>query len=220
MRALAVTARERSPLAPEVPTFAEQGFPGYEVVEHVAMLAPAGTPEPIIARLNATCAAALTAFDMQSSLCRTTGGRLGRSHSGCATCRAPGAALVVPLFVQDQDLPSPRLGRTLRTGKNMQCEPVQAARPTVASVNGSFGRSPGSAAASRPPPRARAVGRRWPRRAGRRALDGAGGAAVALEVGRFTGGAGLLVPSAKAPHPADARGMWSRAGAARHTPFV
>ena len=42
MRALAVTTKERSPLAPEVPTFAESGFPGYEVVEHVGMLAPAG----------------------------------------------------------------------------------------------------------------------------------------------------------------------------------
>ena len=68
MRALAVTTKERSALAPEVPTFAESGFPGYEVVEHVAMLAPAGTPAPLVARLNAACAAALHAPDMQERL--------------------------------------------------------------------------------------------------------------------------------------------------------
>lgn len=68
MRALAVTTTERSPLAPDVPTFAESGFPGYEVVEHVAMLAPAGTPAPLVARLNAACAAALHAPDMQERL--------------------------------------------------------------------------------------------------------------------------------------------------------
>jgi tripartite-type tricarboxylate transporter receptor subunit TctC len=59
VRALAVTTRERSPLAPEVPTFAESGFPGYEVVEHIAMFAPAGTPEPIVRRVNAAVAAAM-----------------------------------------------------------------------------------------------------------------------------------------------------------------
>ncbi|MCQ4159286.1 tripartite tricarboxylate transporter substrate binding protein [Roseomonas sp. GC11] len=67
-RALAATTRARSPLAPEVPTFQELGFPGFEVVEHVAMLAPAGTPEPILRRLNAACAAALRAPEMQPRL--------------------------------------------------------------------------------------------------------------------------------------------------------
>ena len=68
LRALAATTRERSPLAPEVPTFQELGFPGFEVVEHVAMLAPAGTPALILGRLNAACAAALRAPDMQPRL--------------------------------------------------------------------------------------------------------------------------------------------------------
>jgi tripartite-type tricarboxylate transporter receptor subunit TctC len=68
MRALAVTTKERSPLAPEVPTFAESGFPGYEVVEHVGMLAPAGTPPEVIAKLNGACRAALHAPDMQEKL--------------------------------------------------------------------------------------------------------------------------------------------------------
>jgi tripartite-type tricarboxylate transporter receptor subunit TctC len=68
VRALAVTTKERSPLAPEVPTFQELGYPGFEVVEHVAMLAPAGTPAPVLQRLNAACAAALRAPDMQPKL--------------------------------------------------------------------------------------------------------------------------------------------------------
>jgi len=66
LRALAATTRERSRYAPDVPTFQELGFAGFEVVEHVAMLAPAGTPEPILRRLNAAAAAALRAPDMQA----------------------------------------------------------------------------------------------------------------------------------------------------------
>ena len=61
LRALAVTTARRTPLAPEVPTFQELGYPDYEVVEHLAMLAPAGTPPEILRRLNAACRTALTA---------------------------------------------------------------------------------------------------------------------------------------------------------------
>jgi tripartite-type tricarboxylate transporter receptor subunit TctC len=64
LRALAATTRERSRYAPDVPTFQELGFAGFEVVEQIAMLAPAGTPEPILRRLNAVAAAALRAPDM------------------------------------------------------------------------------------------------------------------------------------------------------------
>ena len=68
VRALAVTTRERSPLAPDVPTFAEQGFPGYEVVEELALFAPAGTPEPVLRRLNEATAAALAAPEVREKL--------------------------------------------------------------------------------------------------------------------------------------------------------
>ena len=68
LRALANTTRVRSPLAPDVPTFAELGFPGFEVVEHLALLAPAGTPEPILRRLNAACATALAAPELKPRL--------------------------------------------------------------------------------------------------------------------------------------------------------
>ncbi len=68
LRALAATTPSRSRYAPEVPTMQELGFPGFEVVEHVAMLAPAGTPEPILRRLNDASAAALRAPDMAPRL--------------------------------------------------------------------------------------------------------------------------------------------------------
>ena len=53
LRALAVTTSTRSLLLPDVPTIAESGLPGYEDVTFNAMMAPAGTPEPVIAKLHA-----------------------------------------------------------------------------------------------------------------------------------------------------------------------
>ena len=52
LRALAVTALKRSPLLPAVPTIAESGYPGYDVVNWFGFLAPAGTPDDIVRRLN------------------------------------------------------------------------------------------------------------------------------------------------------------------------
>ena len=53
VKALAVTRPVRSPFAPEIPTVAEQGLPGFDVNAWVCLMATGGTPEPIIARLNA-----------------------------------------------------------------------------------------------------------------------------------------------------------------------
>ncbi|AXK83070.1 tripartite tricarboxylate transporter substrate binding protein [Pseudolabrys taiwanensis] len=53
LRALGVTTRERSPTAPEVPTFAEQGLKDFDVTAWTGLFVPAGTPPEIIARLNA-----------------------------------------------------------------------------------------------------------------------------------------------------------------------
>ena len=53
LKALAVTGRERSPSLPEVPTVAESGFPGFEMAQWQGLVAPAGTPPAIIARLHA-----------------------------------------------------------------------------------------------------------------------------------------------------------------------
>ena len=57
--ALAVTSKERSPVAPDVPTIAESGYPGFDAVAWHGFMAPAGTPKPIIDRLNAAIVDAL-----------------------------------------------------------------------------------------------------------------------------------------------------------------
>lgn len=53
LRALAVTSRTRSPLFPELPTIDQSGAPGYEDITFNGLVAPAGTPREILARLNA-----------------------------------------------------------------------------------------------------------------------------------------------------------------------
>ena len=52
LKALAVTSAARSPAAPEVPTIAESGLPGYEVFAWNGLLAPVGTPKAVIAQLS------------------------------------------------------------------------------------------------------------------------------------------------------------------------
>ena len=52
LKALGVTSPARTPAAPEVPTIAESGLPGYEVLAWNGLLAPAGTPRAVIAVLN------------------------------------------------------------------------------------------------------------------------------------------------------------------------
>jgi tripartite-type tricarboxylate transporter receptor subunit TctC len=52
LRGLAVTSLKRSPNMPEFPTMAESGLPGFEATSWFGLLAPAGTPQPIIAKLH------------------------------------------------------------------------------------------------------------------------------------------------------------------------
>lgn len=52
LKAIAVSSKKRSSLAPEVPTVDESGVPGYDVTVWFGILAPAGTPKDIVARLN------------------------------------------------------------------------------------------------------------------------------------------------------------------------
>jgi tripartite-type tricarboxylate transporter receptor subunit TctC len=59
LRAIAVTGARRSPALPDVPTIAQSGLPGYEAVLWQAIYAPAGTPAPILTRLNTEVNAAL-----------------------------------------------------------------------------------------------------------------------------------------------------------------
>jgi tripartite-type tricarboxylate transporter receptor subunit TctC len=59
LRAVAVSSPARFPALPDVPTVAEQGFPGFAIGDWLGMLAPAATPAPVIARIAAAAADAV-----------------------------------------------------------------------------------------------------------------------------------------------------------------
>jgi tripartite-type tricarboxylate transporter receptor subunit TctC len=59
LRAYGVTSAERSGAAPDIPTIAEAGYPGYEAVQWFGLLAPAGTPRDIVAKLHGAVVQAL-----------------------------------------------------------------------------------------------------------------------------------------------------------------
>jgi tripartite-type tricarboxylate transporter receptor subunit TctC len=68
LRGLAVTAQVRSAALPDVPTAAESGLPGFEAVQYYGLAAPAGTPRPIIERLNKELRTILAADEMKKRL--------------------------------------------------------------------------------------------------------------------------------------------------------
>lgn len=68
VRGLAIASAQRFPGAPEYPTLAESGLPGFEASAWDGILAPAGTPEPVIRKLNAAVRAALEDPEIVSAL--------------------------------------------------------------------------------------------------------------------------------------------------------
>lgn len=68
MKGLAVTGLKRSPLAADVPSVAELGYPQLESLAWIGLLAPAGTPQPAVSRLNAEAVRAMQSQDTQESL--------------------------------------------------------------------------------------------------------------------------------------------------------
>jgi len=68
IQALAVTGKTRSPVLPDVPTVSEQGYPGFEAVAWIGMLAPAKTPPEIVAKLNADVKKILESPDVKGRL--------------------------------------------------------------------------------------------------------------------------------------------------------
>src|SRR5215471_9755144 len=66
LRALAVTGATRAPQLPDVPTVIEAGVPGYEAYVWMGLLAPKGTPAPIVARLQREAVAALATSEVQN----------------------------------------------------------------------------------------------------------------------------------------------------------
>ena len=67
LKALATSGKTRSPVLPEVPTVAEAGVAGYEAVIWLGFMAPAGTPRPIVERLNAAITRAANAPEMKDT---------------------------------------------------------------------------------------------------------------------------------------------------------
>jgi tripartite-type tricarboxylate transporter receptor subunit TctC len=67
VKALATTGRERSPGLPNVPTMAEAGLPDYELTLWIGVMAPAGTPQPIVERLSTEINKILTRPDIVES---------------------------------------------------------------------------------------------------------------------------------------------------------
>ena len=65
---LAVTTAKRSPELPSVPTIAEAGVPGYEATSWFGMFAPAGTPAPVLAKLNAAIVKVLAQPDVKNKI--------------------------------------------------------------------------------------------------------------------------------------------------------
>ncbi len=68
MKALGITAPKRSTLLPDVPTIAESGFPGFQAVGWFGVLAPRGTPAPVIAQLNGEIVRLLKLPDVRERL--------------------------------------------------------------------------------------------------------------------------------------------------------
>jgi tripartite-type tricarboxylate transporter receptor subunit TctC len=77
VRALAVTSPKRAAAIPELPTMAESGFPGFDAVAWFALLAPAGTPEPIVATIHREAARVLALPDVRKKF-----GELGMEPVG------------------------------------------------------------------------------------------------------------------------------------------
>ena len=78
LRAIAMARAERWPEIPDVPTLVEQGFPDFTLDAWTGVVAPLGTPEPIVSKLNAALTAGLnsaeakTALDRFSSIAKTS----------------------------------------------------------------------------------------------------------------------------------------------------
>ena len=68
LRGLAITSEKRTSLLPDLPTLAESGVPGFDVALRYGLVAPAGTPPAVIARLNKELNAALSTEDVKNRL--------------------------------------------------------------------------------------------------------------------------------------------------------
>jgi tripartite-type tricarboxylate transporter receptor subunit TctC len=73
LRALAVTSAQRTPILPDVPTLAQAGVNGAEVYEWNAVLAPAGTPDAVVAKVSVALQKALDSADVKARIAQLGG---------------------------------------------------------------------------------------------------------------------------------------------------
>jgi tripartite-type tricarboxylate transporter receptor subunit TctC len=84
LHAIAVAAPERLAAIPDVPTAAESGLPGLDIVQYYGLAAPGGTPGPIIERLNKALRAVLTSEDVTQRIIADGGGPLASTPDAYA----------------------------------------------------------------------------------------------------------------------------------------
>ena len=70
IKALAITTARRSPLAPDLPTVAESGYPGFEAVTWLGLFAPAGTPAPVVDKLSTELRRTLESKEMKETIAK------------------------------------------------------------------------------------------------------------------------------------------------------
>jgi tripartite-type tricarboxylate transporter receptor subunit TctC len=83
LTALAVSSATRSPIMPALPTVAESGLPGFDVTNWFAVLAPAGTPKPVVAKLHQEIARIVNSPDMQARLASQGAVPIGSTPEDC-----------------------------------------------------------------------------------------------------------------------------------------
>jgi tripartite-type tricarboxylate transporter receptor subunit TctC len=84
LRGLAVTSLRRSPNMPELPTISESGFPGFEATSWYALLAPAGTPAPIVNKVHQEALKALAQPDLRAKFAKLGLDTVGNSPAELA----------------------------------------------------------------------------------------------------------------------------------------
>jgi tripartite-type tricarboxylate transporter receptor subunit TctC len=97
LRPLAVTTPKRISQLPDVPTMIESGFPDFVTVAWTGLLAPAHTPQPIIAKLNAAINAGLKTPELQSALAKISVDPLGGTPADLTTTMKAELARWTPL---------------------------------------------------------------------------------------------------------------------------
>ncbi len=97
LRVLAAASAERNPLLPEVPTFGELGYPKVAVSLWYGLLAPAGTPKPVVEKLNREVAKALGSPDVREKLLARGAEPMPGTPEAFASCRPEERAWWAPV---------------------------------------------------------------------------------------------------------------------------